>query len=201
MRAGQRRGACEVPRGQARVVLVVLVVLASTAGPSIRRQCRCRRRRCMCAAASDSRSHQRHPMAAAQASAAAPHSRLGSAPGSIATCNRRHATCNRRHATCIRQHATCNRQHATCIRQHGMCGRGVGAVLHRHAVVSNRQCREVQRSAVQRSGMLCSPAARLPLTRPTLIVVGEADKVRQSPYNGHLYPYNGHSYCHNGHSY
>jgi hypothetical protein len=245
MRAGQRRGACEVPRGQARGRLVVLVVPASTAGPSIRRQCRCRRRRCMCAAASDSRSHQCHPMAAAQASAAAPHSRLGSAPGldrnvQQTACNARHATCNRRHATdgmqqtacnvqqtacnvqqtaCNVQQTACNVQQTACNVRQTACNVQQTACNRQHATHNMQRatdsmecaggasglCRTATRSfrigsAEKCSGMLCSPAALLPLTRPTLIVVGEADKVRQSPYNGHLSPYNGHLYRYNGHS-
>ena len=143
-------------------------------------------------------------MAAAQPSAAAPHRRLGSAPGSIATCNRQQlqraidniqkTACNRRHATDSMQQTTDGMQQTTdgmqqtayTVQQAAWNVRA--AVPHHHHVVVRIG------SAVQCCGILCSPAARLPLTRPTLIVVGEADKVRQSPYNGHSYRYNGHSY-------
>jgi hypothetical protein len=205
MRAGQRRGACEVPRGQARGSTSSTSGTSGTSGTSHHGGAICPSAVPLPPARLHVRSGVRQPIASAPSLGCRAGVSCGAAQPSRQRArldrNMQQTACNVQQTACNVQQTTYIRQHATRNRQHGMCGRGVGAVPHRHAVVSNRQCSAAQRSAEKCSGMLCSPAARLPLTRPTLIVVGEADKVRQSPDNGHSYPYNGHSYCHNGHSY
>ena len=126
MRAGQRRGACEVPRGQARGST------SSTSSTSQHGGAIYPSAVPLPPAPLHVRSGVRQPIASAPSdgcragvsrSAAQPSRQRARLDRNVqqTACNRRHATCNRRHATCNRRHATCNRRRATCNKQHATC--------------------------------------------------------------------------------